>query len=142
MSNIISTFSYYYNYAFIYYFIHKYLFEISFLEGESMCPTFNKNLTIAFIDKFSPIWFRPKINQIVVIKDPLGITNELCKRIKKIKTIEKEELIWLEGDNKINSFDSRNFGWIKKDFIKGNVIFEIFPKFRFLNNFNENQAKI
>jgi len=136
MSNIISTFSYYYNLAFIYYFIHKYLFEISFLEGESMFPTFDKKkLTIAFIDKFSPIWFSPKINRIVILKIPfLGIKNELCKRIKKIKTENNEKLIWIEGDNKKNSLDSRNFGWIKKDFIIGNVVFEIYPKFRFLNN--------
>ena len=140
MSNILSSFSYYYNYYykffFIYYFIHKYLFEISFLEGDSMLPTFNKNSTLVFIDKFSPIFFRPKIDQIVIVNKN-GI--EMCKRIKKIKTIEKNIFIWIEGDNKKNSFDSRNFGWIKKDFIIGNVLIEIYPKMKFLN---KNQIKI
>ena len=79
-----------------------------------MLPTFNKNLTVALIDKFSPIWFRPKINQIVIV-NLNGI--EMCKRIKKIKTIEKNIFIWIEGDNKKNSFDSRIFGWIKKEFV-------------------------
>ena len=140
MSNILSSFSYYYNYYykffFIYYFIHKYLFEISFLEGDSMLPTFNKYSTLVFIDKFSPIFFRPKIDQIVIVNKN-GI--EMCKRIKKIKTIEKNIFIWIEGDNKKNSFDSRNFGWIKKDFIIGNVIIEIYPKMKILN---KNQIKI
>ena len=140
MSSIFSSISSYYNYysklIFIYYFIHKYLFEISFLEGDSMLPTFNKNLTVALIDKFSPIWFRPKLNQIVIV-NLNGI--EICKRIKKIKTIEKNILIWIEGDNKKNSFDSRNFGWIKKEFIIGNVLIEIYPKIKFLN---KNQIKI
>jgi hypothetical protein len=101
-----------------------------------MLPTFNKNLTVALIDKFSPIWFRPKINQIVIV-NLNGI--EICKRIKKIKNIEKNVLIWIEGDNKKNSFDSRNFGWIKKEFIIGNVLIEIYPKIKFLN---KNQIKI
>ena len=140
MSNILSSFSYYYNYYykffFIYYFIHKYLFEISFLEGDSMLPTFNKNSTLVFIDKFSPIFFRPKIDQIVIVNKN-GI--EMCKRIKKIKTIEKNIFIWIEGDNKKNSFDSRNFGWIKKEFIIGNVLIEIYPKMKILN---KNQIKI
>ena len=140
MSNILSSFSYYYNhyykFFFIYYFIHKYLFEISFLEGDSMLPTFNKNSTLVFIDKFSPIFFRPKIDQIVIVNKN-GI--EMCKRIKKIKTIEKNIFIWIEGDNKKNSFDSRNFGWIKKDFIIGNVLIEIYPKMKILN---KNQIKI
>ena len=90
MSNILSSFSYYYNsyykFFFIYYFIHKYLFEISFLEGDSMLPTFNKHSTLVFIDKFSPIFFRPKIDQIVIVNKN-GI--EMCKRIKKIKSIKK-----------------------------------------------------
>ena len=140
MSNILSSFSYYYNhyykFFFIYYFIHKYLFEISFLEGDSMLPTFNKHSTLVFIDKFSPIFFRPKIDQIVIVNKN-GI--EMCKRIKKIKTIEKNIFIWIEGDNKKNSFDSRNFGWIKKDFIIGNVLIEIYPKMKILN---KNQIKI
>ena len=135
-SSISSYYNYYSNFVLIYYFIHKYLFEISFLEGDSMLPTFNKNLTVALIDKFSPIWFRPKLNQIVIV-NLNGI--EICKRIKKIKTIEKNILIWIEGDNKKNSFDSRNFGWIKKEFIIGNVLIEIYPKIKFLN---KNQIKI
>ena len=101
-----------------------------------MLPTFNKNLTVALIDKFSPIWSRPKLNQIVIVN--LNGT-EMCKRIKKIKNIEKNILIWIEGDNKKNSFDSRNFGWIKKEFIIGNVLIEIYPKIKFLN---KNQIKI
>ena len=135
-SSISSYYNYYSNFVLSYYFIHKYLFEISFLEGDSMLPTFNKNLTVALIDKFSPIWFRPKLNQIVIV-NLNGI--EICKRIKKIKTIEKNILIWIEGDNKKNSFDSRNFGWIKKEFIIGNVLIEIYPKIKFLN---KNQIKI
>ena len=63
----------------------------------------------------------------------------MCKRIKKIKTIEKNIFIWIEGDNKKNSFDSRNFGWIKKEFIIGNVLIEIYPKMKILN---KNQIKI
>lgn len=43
---------------------------------------------------------------------------EMIKRIQKIRGNE----YFVVGDNKKESTDSRNFGWIKKDQIIGKVI--------------------
>ena len=48
-----------------FYFIQNYIFDISFIEGESMLPTFKEKGSLVLIDKFSHIFFKPKINQII-----------------------------------------------------------------------------
>lgn len=60
---------------------------------------------------------KPKAGDIVVIK------RERCiiKRISKIKG----EKIFVEGDNKKESTDSRSFGWIDRKNIIGKVIFKL-----------------
>lgn len=60
-------------------------------------------------------FFKLKAGDIVVIKIR---GKEIIKRIKKIKGSQ----IFIEGDNKAESTDSRNFGPIKDSGIVGKVI--------------------
>ena len=69
---------------------------------------------------FSYIFTKPKVGDIIVFKHivPPFI---FCKRIKKII---KDE-VWVEGDNRKESIDSRKFGFIKKQNIIGKVILKL-----------------
>lgn len=56
-----------------------------------------------------------QINDLIVLE----IKNKLM--IKRIKKINNNEL-WIEGDNKNESTDSRSFGWIKKSQVVAKVM--------------------
>ncbi len=62
----------------------------------------------------------PKINDVVV----LTINDTLL--IKRITSIENEEY-FVQGDNRGNSLDSRIFGTIPKEDIKGKVLLRAYP---------------
>ncbi len=82
--------------------------------GHSMEPTLKQNQIV--LASSIPYFFKkPKVGDIVVLKRQKYI----IKRISKIK----KEKIFVEGDNKKESTDSRSFGWIGKDSILGKVIY-------------------
>lgn len=131
------------------YFIHDFLFEFSFLEGKSMEPTFNEFGDIGFVSKisnFNKIMNRNikiKKGDIVSVTNPFDGSKKLCKRIvavegERISLNEGNYIdipkyhIWVEGDNKENSFDSRNFGPVSIHMVEGKVIAQIWPKLKLL----------
>ena len=58
---------------------------------------------------------RPKVGRTVVIQHD-GL--EKIKRVTKVRDAE----IFVEGDNKASSTDSRQFGWVQKKSVLGVVI--------------------
>ncbi len=65
-------------------------------------------------------WFyNLKLNDLVVAK----VNNRLI--IKRVTKINQDKL-FLEGDNKAVSIDSKSFGWIAKNKVIGKVIFSSF----------------
>jgi type IV secretory pathway protease TraF len=60
-------------------------------------------------------WFRPAIGQVVIVKR----MNRLM--VKRITDIQGDEL-WIEGDNKASSTDSRTFGSISRSQLRAKVI--------------------
>lgn len=85
----------------------------TFVQGHSMYPTLNDG-DIMLCNTL----ITPKVGDIVVVK-PMVITGGkyIIKRITDIKDDE----IFVEGDNKDFSFDSRSFGYIPQDRILGVV---------------------
>lgn len=83
--------------------------------GHSMEPTIqNGDLTII---SFIPyLFFSPKINEIIAFKNKDKVF------IKRITSISNDKFK-VEGDNKKDSLDSRNFGLIEKNDILGKVIY-------------------
>ncbi len=66
-------------------------------------------------------WFiNPNIEDIVVAKVK---GKEIIKRVAKLK----KDQLFLKGDNKKESTDSRTYGWINKSAIFGKVIYIIKP---------------
>mmetsp|Transcript_12591 Transcript_12591/g.18860 ORF Transcript_12591/g.18860 Transcript_12591/m.18860 type:complete len:195 (+) Transcript_12591:75-659(+) len=128
--------------------IREYIGDVSMLIGPSMLPTINTNGDVVLLDKTS-IWLRDIKNGDVVIADsPRELNKSVCKRVRAMEgenvklphrysyqkpvfvTIPKGH-VWLEGDNKENSLDSRNYGPVPQALIRGRVWFKIWPPSEF-----------
>lgn len=79
----------------------------NFKEGESI---------IAFRYLFS----KPKVGDVVIFSHATPPFLFLKRIVKK-----KNDRIWVEGDNKKMSKDSRFFGWIDREKIIGRVVLKI-----------------
>jgi nickel-type superoxide dismutase maturation protease len=88
---------------------HKYI-----CEGVSMNPTL-KDGEVVLVDRNAAI----EVGDIVVAKHPFEQTSEVVKRIARIN---ERGNYFLVGDNLENSNDSRHFGAVTKDYIKGKVV--------------------
>lgn len=130
------------------YFIQEYLFSFTDLEGKSMEPTFNEFGDVSLLDKrvnLMKVFFPKKSlemftkNDIVSVINPFDKNTKLCKRIlavegERVYLQDKDNYVdipknhvWIEGDNKDNSLDSRAFGPISKHLIVGKVVAKIYP---------------
>lgn len=79
-----------------------------------MLPTLKEGQDILSIN-----WFvKPKVGDVVVIKKE---GKEMIKRVTKI--LDREKMIMVEGDNREESTDSRDFGPVNMDQVIGKVIF-------------------
>lgn len=92
-------------------------FEFIIVNGESMLPTFIDGQVI-LLYKTSKI----EAGDIVVATDHSVCDKTMVKRVLCIRYIGEEKRYWLEGDNKNNSYDSRNYGYLKADAIEGKII--------------------
>ena len=88
---------------------HKYI-----CEGKSMNPTL-KDGEVVLVDRNAAI----EVGDIVVAKHPSEQTSEVVKRIERIN---ERGNYFLVGDNPEDSNDSRHFGAVTKDYIKGKVV--------------------
>lgn len=81
-----------------------------------MNPSFNAGDTI-LVNKLSYFLSKPKVGDVVVLRRGKFI----IKRIARIK----DNKVFIIGDNKSESTDSRSFGWLNKELIIGKVMFKI-----------------
>ncbi len=87
------------------------------VSGPSMSPTINSG-DFVVVNRWAYLFSKPKIGDIVVIRHP-------TKRITMVKRIKKIKLgaVFVVGDDKQLSTDSRNFGYVPTSKIIGKVIF-------------------
>lgn len=85
--------------------------------GHSMSPAFPENSSV-LVSSVPFLFNKPKVNDIVLFKK----SNKFyLKRVKKIK----EGKYFLEGDNESDSLDSRQFGLVNREQIKGKAIIKL-----------------
>ncbi len=89
---------------------HKYI-----CEGKSMNPTL-KDGEIVLVDREAE---KIEVGDIVVAKHPVEQTSEIVKRVEKIN---ERGHYFLVGDNPEDSTDSRTFGAVSREYIKGKVV--------------------
>ncbi len=88
---------------------HRYI-----CEGKSMNPTL-KDGEVVLVDREAKI----EVGDIVVAKHPIEQTSEVVKRVERIN---ERGHYFLVGDNLEDSNDSRHFGAVSTDYIKGKVV--------------------
>lgn len=94
------------------------MFAYFLVREQSMAPTCQEG-DFVLVNRMSYLFSCPRIGHIIVLKDPRDSPWHIVKRICAIK----DSFVWVEGDNKEKSTDSRNFGWVGKEYIVGKVWF-------------------
>ncbi len=84
------------------------------VEGNSMFPMMKDGEEV-LVDRNAPV----EVGDIVVAKHPIEQTTELVKRIERIN---ERGHYFLVGDNLEDSNDSRHFGAVSIEYIKGKVV--------------------
>ena len=88
---------------------HKYI-----CEGTSMNPTLNDG-EVVLVDRNAEI----EVGDIVVAKQPVEQNSEVVKRVQRIN---ERGHYFLIGDNPDDSTDSRHYGAVTREYIKGKVV--------------------
>ncbi|XP_061187576.1 mitochondrial inner membrane protease subunit 1-like [Saccostrea echinata] len=107
------------------------------LTGDSMYPTIHSN-DKAFIEYMSVSNQRLQKGDIVICKKPYNPTSLVCKRLIGMEhdRIIKEDgqvvkvpkgHVWLEGDNKEDSEDSRDYGPVPYGLLESRVFYRWWP---------------
>ena len=116
-----------------YYFIDSKFVSIRSTTGSSMFPTIEEN-SIIIVDKFFYRLSTPKfqVGDIVLATQPTNPQTHICKRVIQTANsrlpshehlVIPEGSLWLEGDNKKASYDSRHHGCVSEHLVEGKVIF-------------------
>lgn len=87
------------------------------ISGHSMSPTFSEGENV-LVSSLPLLFAKPRKGDVVVFEK---YNRFYIKRIGKIK----EEKYFLVGDNKKDSEDSRRFGSVAREQIKGKIIYKI-----------------
>ena len=90
---------------------HKYI-----CEGKSMNPTL-KDGEVVLVDRTAT---KIEVGDIVVAKHPVEQRSEIVKRVERIN--EERGHYFLVGDNLEDSNDSRHFGAVTREYIRGKVV--------------------
>lgn len=114
----------------------EYLGDFVICQGPSMEPTIVSH-DIVLTEHFSVMMKKIKRGDIIVSKSPSNPKQYICKRIlalpgdkvRKGFTSQVVPLghVWLEGDNKPNSTDSRDYGPVPIGLIRSKAVCRIFP---------------
>ncbi|CAI5724442.1 unnamed protein product [Hyaloperonospora brassicae] len=112
--------------------------------GPSMLPTLNRDGDIVLLDKLTPRLWTLEPGDVVIAKSVSNPRQTVCKRIiaqegdtvcvRPRSTSSEVEFhkipkghVWLEGDNKRDSHDSRYYGPVPCALVQGRVVMRIWP---------------
>ncbi|EGI69902.1 PREDICTED: mitochondrial inner membrane protease subunit 1-like [Acromyrmex echinatior] len=118
------------------YCVYEYVGDIVVCSGPSMEPTLYTN-DVLLLERISVRLQRLEKGDIVISKCPNNPEQNICKRIiglpgDKIRngfivTTIPYGHVWLEGDNRNNSTDSRIYGPVPHGLLRGRALCKILP---------------
>lgn len=91
-----------------------FVFRVTVVQGYSMQPTL-ENGSVLICNTLAT----PQVGDIVVIRPFVAVGDQFI--IKRITDIQDNK-IFVQGDNRENSYDSRSFGWLDMNQVLGVVI--------------------
>ncbi len=89
------------------------------LRGDSMAPTYNEGDWLLFIGRRANL--ESLVGKVVLIRRASGAGSDFLQ-IKRVIRIDAGS-VWVEGDNKESSTDSRSWGAISSDEVIGKLLF-------------------
>jgi inner membrane protease subunit 1 len=115
----------------------NHLYDIRVAVGPSMLPTINEAGDVLLVDRLTPHLRGYRKGDIVLTKSPLNPQTHLCKRViaqpgesafvDGVHYLVPQGYMWVEGDNKDHSLDSRTFGPIPEGLALGIVRVKLWP---------------
>ena len=126
-----------FNNFYCFYVIHmSFIYILSQCEGPSMQPALQTD-DIIIAEHISPRLGRFDRGDVVLLRSPHNPKVFILKRIvgtegSKIRTSSDGDVVprghlWLEGDNKNDSTDSRDYGPVSQGLVRGRALFRIWP---------------
>ncbi|GAA0149682.1 protease [Lithospermum erythrorhizon] len=124
---------------------NTYLCTFTYAWGPSMLPTLNLTGTLLLAERVSTLLGKAGPGDVVLVRSPENSRKFITKRIiaKEGDTVtylvnpkegdqEKTLIvpkghIWIEGDNKYNTSDSRNFGPVPYGLLEGRLFWKVWP---------------
>lgn len=114
----------------------EYIADFVVCSGPSMEPTiFSNNILVT--EHISPRFKNIERGDIVIAKSPSNPKQHICKRVTavegdKVKSgifpyVVPRGHIWLEGDNRDNSSDSRAYGPVPLGLVRGRAVCRVWP---------------
>ena len=124
------------------YLVHEYVVEVAYTKGPSMIPTFNREGDVVLVNHVSRTLKTLERGDVVIAVCPYEPTKLVCKRLlamegdecppptrgrnQKLDKVPKGH-VWLQGDNLQNSTDSRNYGPVPYNLLRGRVFYKVWP---------------
>lgn len=111
--------------------------------GPSMAPTLNPSGDIILHESLTPLK-KLRRGDVIIAVSPEDPANRVCKRIVALpgdvvrndsksyfdvqpQTKVPKGHVWLQGDNRADSKDSRNYGPLPLACVKGRVVCKVYP---------------
>ena len=120
-----------------FYGVTTYVVDLTLCTGPSMEPTLNANSDLVLLDRVSPRLGRIATGDIVVADSPTRPGETVCKRVAAVASeripgsffadVVPPGCVWLLGDNRRNSTDSRIYGPVPTGIVKGRVVLRVWP---------------
>jgi inner membrane protease subunit 1 len=121
-----------------FYGVTTYVVDLTLCTGPSMEPMLHNNSDLVLLDRLSPFLGRIKRGDIVVADSPTRPGQTVCKRIAAVAgepipnsffkdAVVPPDCVWLLGDNRHNSTDSRIYGPVPAEVVKGRVLLRVWP---------------
>ena len=124
-------------FGFYFWGVTTYVVDLPLCTGPSMEPTLNANSDLVLLDRVSPRLGRIATGDIVGADSPTRPGETVCKRVSAVAgeripgsffaDVVPPGCVWLLGDNRRNSTDSRIYGPVPTDVIKGRVGLRVWP---------------